>query len=204
MITRCEFEILGKSDFITFVNTAGETYTININDSYSSLDQRKVIQLFENILLGVSGVAVTYTENKLITFIGVSQIIDMSYNMKLILGYQDTTFPTSLTTAESVGTFTLTSVLYLLSQYGAFAVTQDSPLTDVVGLNTMATIPNTFSNGVPIIAYGDTSVSMGPGGLNCVRVILVDANRVPVKLLCPMHIILSVSPVRNIEIQIPE
>lgn len=196
MITKCEFEILGIDDYITFVNTLGITYKITIGDSYSNLDHRMTIQLLNGLFLGTD-VYISYTNNRLFTFTGISQIIDMSYNMKLILGYQDTVFPSYNMIAPSVGTFTLTPILFLLSQYGTLTMAQDSPTQDSIGLNTMATIPNTFSNGVPIIAYGDSAVKMGPGGLNCVKVILVDANRVPVKLLCPMHIILSVTDARD-------
>jgi hypothetical protein len=98
--------------------------------------------------------------------------------------------------APAVGNPMSTPILYLKSNVGnqVFQNTTIHPDT-INNLMVSATIQNTFSPGYSISAMGDAAVETSGTYLNNLNFQLVDANFQPVKLLSPMYLTISLTPI---------
>jgi hypothetical protein len=98
--------------------------------------------------------------------------------------------------APAVGNPLSTPQLYLKSNCGA-QVFQNSmlKLDDLTNSMVSATIHNSFSAGYTIQASGDAPVKIGTALLSNLSFQLVDGNFQPLKLLNPMYLTLSVTPI---------
>jgi hypothetical protein len=108
--------------------------------------------------------------------------------------------------SDSVGYFTLTPVLYLMSNLGSTCYSNgvDDGHAILDNRRIAMRINNYFINGLPIIANNIEFTSIVPSGsLTNVWFRLVDSNYQPVKLLTPMEISIAVIGIEERSIQLP-
>ena len=125
-------------------------------------------------------------------------ISDMSYNMRQVLGFYCDTFPIDSKyengvyriMAKGVGFTNFSPVWFLISNLGTPIQInkEDSPWTPMFPAIVMK-IQNSFQAGQPLTYSNSDYVSMSPpSALSNLRVKLVDANLVPIKLLNPLYV----------------
>jgi hypothetical protein len=162
----------------------------------------------------LEGFKATLGENNILKFICEDPleeftILDMSYNFRIATGFY---YPKALpakaelyegdeagyywVSPKAVPFMSSTPVLYLMSNMGGqcfrMNVDEINMKNGVVGM----IIHNSFSPGMPcIFQQGDIVSQCLSSDLTYIRLILVDSNFVPVRLLNPMFCTLSVSEV---------
>ena len=142
------------------------------------------------------------------------RITDMSYNMKQALGFYCETFPLISKnensvwkiTAKGVGFTNFSPVWFLISNLGQPIQLnkEDTPWTPIFPAIVMK-IQNSFQPGQPLTySNSDYSALSPPAALSNLRVKLVDANLVPIKLLNPLYVSVSVQEIPMEEKQVVE
>ena len=206
LTTNACFEVLNESDYIIFEETNEEEetnqITIKPNEKYSDLNSSSVSTMI-NDLLNVNASAIrTVTDNtNRIVFKNQYpfQIIDCSYNMRLILGLYDQTFPIeSVQTIEeaqtiniiqclSVGCYLSTAILYLIANIGDKCFINGK--SGRVGKRILMRINNSYSANFPVIANNaEFSTYALSNDFSDITFQLVDGNLKPIKLLSPMYL----------------
>ena len=138
-------------------------------------------------------------------------ISSMSYNMKQALGFYCDTFPIDSEnvngvwriTAKGVGFNNFSPVWFLISNLGTPIQInkEDSPWTPLFPAIVMK-IQNSFQAGQPLTYSNSDYVSMSPpAALSNLRVKLVDANLVPIKLLNPLYVSVALVEISDEEKQ---
>ena len=133
-------------------------------------------------------------------------INSMSYNMKQALGFYCDNFPLSSDsdykiTAKGVGFTNFSPVWFLISNLGQPIQInkEDSPWKPIFPAVVMK-IQNSFQEGQPIVYSNSDYVSTSPpAALSNLRVKLVDSNLVPIKLLNPLYVSVSLSEISDEE-----
>ncbi|KAI5490048.1 hypothetical protein TVAGG3_0991400 [Trichomonas vaginalis G3] len=119
----------------------------------------------------------------------------MSYNAKLISGFYNQTFPIEaewnngyyIVKGLSVPLTLSTPILYIVSNLGSKCYSNVD--RNYYDQKILMRINNTFSAGLPIVhSNAEFSALVNSNTLANINLTLVDANFVPVKLLCPMYI----------------
>ena len=138
-------------------------------------------------------------------------ITDMSYNMKQVLGFYCEKFP--LTSKEDKGVWKIEAkgigfnnfspVWFLISNLGQPIQInkEDNPWTPIFPAIVMK-IQNSFTAGQPLVyANSEYIATSPPSALSNLRVKLVDANLVPIKLLNPLYVSVQVLEISDQEKQ---
>jgi len=122
------------------------------------------------------------------------QITDASYHVKLLMGIYDMKFPImsnhGALTMKSIGFFNLTPILYLVSNLSASSFSMMG-MTKI-----MMRIANTFQRSNIIVeSNADYQTNVYSTSLEILRLQLVDANLVQIKLLSPLYVSITIEPV---------
>lgn len=206
LTSKCAIVVLdGGSDYI-IINGAKYIF----QKSYTDLNEETFSYLLIELLKDQNfNVVVDETRRIIIRNIKNAFVIDdCSYNVKLLCGFYNTTFPISSSyidgygdcvKAKSVGYYLSTPILYLVSNIGTHAYRttnrEDCPLS---GSKIVMRINNSYSANFPIIANnGDFSTEVLSNDLSDAQFTLVDANMHEIKLLCPMYICISVTGIQD-------
>ncbi len=136
----------------------------------------------------------------------------MSYNVKLLMGLYsipDASYPIMSTQTETVHTlnikscpyFLSTPILHLVSNVGSSCYMNDTTdCFNIQSASVVMNIINSFTESMPIIcSNGEISTIMPTNSLTAATFLLVDANMVPIKLLNPMYILVSIDGVEGIQ-----
>ena len=132
-------------------------------------------------------------------------ITDISYNLRQVLGFYCENFPIASKnensvwriTAKGVGFTNFSPVWFLISNLGQPIQInrEDTPWTPMFPAIVMK-IQNSFQAGQPLTYSNSDYVSVSPpSALSNLRVKLVDSNLVPIKLLNPLYVSVSVQEI---------
>ncbi|KAI5501734.1 hypothetical protein TVAGG3_0876600 [Trichomonas vaginalis G3] len=114
----------------------------------------------------------------------------MSYNTKLISGFYYQQFPITgkgVIQGLSIPLTLSTPILYIVSNLGSKCYSNVD--RNYYDQKILMRINNTFSAGLPIVhSNAEFSALVNSNTLANINLTLVDANFVPVKLLCPMYL----------------
>ncbi len=187
----CTIVVLDVDDFIT-IN--GKQY--QVNDRYTALDPSNLKELL-NTLFGEDLRVEVAKSQQLVFEAAVPFTIETaSYRMKIITGLKE--LPISSTdnkiVVQTVGDYLSTPVLYLESNIGqvCFQNVGNSSIIRRIAMR----VNNSFATGVPIIVTNaEFSQTVPSSSLSYVWFKLVDSNFVQVKLLSPMEIFCTATPV---------
>ena len=201
-IANCNILILKKGDYITF-DVAGTKYTLTIKANITSLHNSQTFIATLPAISYYSEVSLEFRVNtdETITIIGANDfsIVDLSYNMKLVLGlYYNTDFPINAYKKydiKAVGYYLSTPVLYLLSNLGGVNYSNHSNDSSKINANSISMrLLNSFTSSMPIISSNaEFSKIVLSSDLTDFEIILVDANLHEVELLNPMYITISIA-----------
>ncbi|KAI5482325.1 hypothetical protein TVAGG3_0222760 [Trichomonas vaginalis G3] len=184
MTTKACFALLTPEDFIV-VN--GKKYSFE--DTYSDIPPTGFVDLFNTLSTGVTCAA---TRAGFIMFGCPTEftINDMSYNTKLISGFYYQQFPITgkgVIQGMSIPLTLSTPILYIVSNLGSKCYSNVD--RNYYDQKILMRINNTFSAGLPIVhSNAEFSTLVNSNTLASITLTLVDANFVPVKLLCPMYL----------------
>lgn len=200
LTTNACFEVLNENDNITFEET--NEVTIKPNEKYSDLNSSSVSTMINDLLnINTSSIRCVVDNTNRLVFKNQYpfKIIDCSYNMRLILGLFDQTFPiesVEVTEEEqtinviqclSVGQYLSTSILYLVSTNGDKCFINGQ--TGRVGKRILMRINNSYSANFPVIANNaEFSVYALSNDFSDITFQLVDGNFHPIKLLSPLYL----------------
>lgn len=138
-------------------------------------------------------------------------ISDMSYNLKQVLGFYCEKFPLTSKKdkgvwkleAKGIGFTNFSPVWFLISNLGQPIQInkENNPWTPLFPAIVMK-IQNSFTAGQPIVYANSEYISTSPpAALSNLRVKLVDANLVPIKLLNPLYVSVAVMEITDQEKQ---
>ena len=138
-------------------------------------------------------------------------IMDMSYNLKQVLGFYYDRFPLEPVSkytkyrieSKAVGSTNFSPVWFLISNLGSPIQInkEENPWTPIFPAIEMK-IQNSFQPGQPLTYANSDYVSVSPpSALSNLRVKLVDANLVPIKLLNPLYVSVSLQEISEEEKQ---
>ncbi|KAI5516885.1 hypothetical protein TVAGG3_0498330 [Trichomonas vaginalis G3] len=184
MTTKACFALLTPEDFIV-VN--GKKYSFE--DTYSDIPPTGFVDLFNTLRTDVTCAA---TRAGFIMFGCPTEftINDMSYNTKLISGFYYQQFPITgkgVIQGMSIPLTLSTPILYIVSNLGSKCYSNVD--RNYYDQKILMRINNTFSAGLPIVhSNAEFSALVNSNTLANINLTLVDANFVPVKLLCPMYL----------------
>lgn len=199
LTTKCSIVVLSKDDYIS-IN--GHKYSFDRD--YTDLNSDSFAQLLENLLGEDFEIRIDEASRVEISSLKKFTIFLASYNVKLLLGYYNTIFPILSEydeikniykfTPKSVGYTLSTPILYIVSNIG---------VKSYRNLNKSATssrllmrLNNSYASNYPIVATnGDFVTLINSNDLSMVEFTLVDANMHEIKLLNPMYLTISVSPI---------
>ena len=191
MTTKACFALLTPDDYIVL---NGMKYYWE--DTYSEIPPGGFVDLF-NQLFPDKNILSSITHAGTINFTGTLPFIlnDMSYNAKLISGFYNQTFPIEaewnngyyIVKGLSVPLTLSTPILYIVSNLGSKCYSNVD--RNYYDQKILMRINNTFSAGLPIVhSNAEFSTLVNSNTLASITLTLVDANFVPVKLLCPMYL----------------
>ena len=204
-------------DYITFSTNADfpeeDQFTIHLKRYYTEItpsfmdDVNELLHKdYVNLTLKQDNRNIYYFEHS--TFFW---IVDMSYNLKQILGFYYMSFPleckllasTYFIYAKSVGFSNLTPVWFLISNLGQPIQInkEENPWTPLFPAIVMK-IQNSFQPAQPLTYSNSDYISVSPpAALSNLRVKLVDSNLVPIKLLNPLYVSVSLQEITEDEKQ---
>ena len=204
LTTTCCFEVLNSDDYIKFNETKDGTQTnltIQLSESYSSLNAETVSNLLNDLLNNAGSKIQTIVDNtNRIVFKSESpfSIVSASYRMKDVLGIFDQQLPiVAIETVNeeinytlqclSVGNFLSTAILYLIASIGdKVFINSESGRTNK---KILMRINNSYSANFPIIANNaEFSVYSLSNDYSDITFELVDGNFRPIKLLSPLYL----------------
>jgi hypothetical protein len=191
LTTHCNIVVLDENDFVTF--KLGDELTIQPQDRYTNLNSLSLAGLLSE-LLHEQDIVVEVSQANTLIFTSTDgdefQIIDCSYNFKLLLGiFNESSLPIysddqGVLRLKNCGFFLSTPILYLLSNLGDNCQ-HDGHTTKVV-----MRINNSFSFNIPIISNNaEFSTIVQSSALSNVWFKLVDSNFHPIKILSPLYIL---------------
>lgn len=223
--------VLNKDDYITYQDCDEDEWIemkISIKDEYKAMDKESALSALrleicpefedtiesgdntlyetENITKDLAGRYVMKRRHKW-------RIVDMSYNIRLMTGFYNTSFPIEsiydeesdkhIITANSNGFSMSTPILYLISNVGIQSYKTVSD-TDICGAKIVMRVNNSYIVDTPIsIPNGDFRSTILSNDLSMLTFMLVDANLHEIRLLSPIYITIHVDAVEDEQI-LPE
>jgi hypothetical protein len=215
----CHIVVLDESDYIivdVYEDFMDPEYTgpikINMTRMYKSFEAMAITEITEAIKEKTHDfIKFTKDENGIVEFVEYNvnfSIIDMSYRMKLALGFYCQKFPIDsqrievpndawVIRARAMGYTLLTPMWYILSNLGSpnTVSRQDNPwYSDNISI--AMRIQNSFVNKQPLTFSNSEFISTSQASsLSNIRCLVVDANLEPIKFLCPIAITISVKDI---------
>ena len=207
-VANCNMLILKKGDYIIF-NIDNTEYKLIINSNITSINNALTFIATLSSISNYSQISIVFNVNtdNTITIASTKQfsIIDLSYNMKLVLGlYYNVQYPivankvsNNLFTynIQAVGYYLSTPVLYLLSNLGGVNYFNRSDETYKIDANSISMrMLNSFTASMPIISSNSefSKITLSTD-LTDFEIILVDANLHEVEMLNPVYITISIA-----------
>lgn len=203
LTTNCNIVVLNTTDYFT-INDEKYTFT----DEYTSMDVDTLVGLMNTL---ASDFTFAYDTCNRVSITSTSKSIsldDCSYNVKILLGLYNYTFPLTSTEISTkhilqlkdVGAFLSTPVLYLASNIGQNSFKNINSSDSLTSTRIVMRLNNSYSSAYPIFATnGDFNVRVLSTDLSDIRFTLVDANYVEVKLLNPMYITINIELIEDVE-----
>ena len=207
-VANCNMLILKKGDYIMF-NIDGEEYKLIINANITNISNASTLIATLPSISNSSEIPIEFTVNtdECITITSTKQfsIVDLSYNMKIVLGlYYNIQYPIVANneledlysySILAVGYLLSTPVLYLLSNLGGVNYFNRSDETYKIDANSISMrMLNSFTASMPIISSNSefSKITLSTD-LTDFEIILVDANLHEVEILNPVYITISIA-----------
>ena len=207
LTSNCNIKVLRSDDFLTFEigdksQSGSQTCRIEFDD-YTQLTPITFAGLI-NERFGNEKMEASVDNCMRIKFESTEKfsIVNCSYNVKLLLGLYDVEeerYPIESKfndgvyelVIESCGYFLSTPILYLVSNLGTPNFRNDSK-NGMQSCDVTMRLNNSFTPQIPIIANnGEFSSTVPAGCISGMYFTLVDANMVPVEILNPIYITLT-------------
>ena len=192
LTTNACFEILNSDDYLKLKKGEKELL-LNFTESYSNLDSESLAMLIHDALVDEEiDCSVDLTNRIKFKASQNIELVDASYNLKLLLGIYDESLPIkSNENGEiqclSVGHYLSTPILYLVASIGGKCFIKDG--NGYSNQRVAMRINNSFSANFPVIANNaEFKVYTLSNDLSNIDFELVDAHFKKVKLLTPLYI----------------
>ena len=206
LTANCCIMILNKDDHL-IINGA----KVSLNEDYTNLNLDTFAELLNRVLDPKQSSCIDNAERLTITSDQPFIINDMTYNMKLISGFYNTTFPVKAKYNESKGEYMIkgdsvgftmsTPVLYLISNVGMQSY-RNMNENDLSGAKIVMRLNNSFMASSPIIVNNaDFETILLSNDLSCLEFTLVDAYMHEIKLLSPMYLSIHIRAIEDQEIE---
>lgn len=216
-ISMSHIQILNETDYISFgideliIKIYMDNKTQIEPNSFITYVVTKIHEYTEDINIGL-------TEDERYVFLSETPftIEYMSYNLKQIFGLyyvrsnsqssyaKANSFPLIPTNVNSiysykclgVGYANSTPLLYLVSNLGSDSFLNNTNHETINSMAILMRIHNSFIHSQPIISSNGSFISKIPASaLGNLNMILVDANRVEIKILSPIYVTLEIEPI---------
>lgn len=201
LTSNCNIKVLRSDDFLTFSVGGNDTMKI-LFDDYTQLTPASFAELINEKLGG--NVEAALDNCMRIKFVSTEKfsLVNCSYNVKLLLGLydvEDEKYPLESVEKDGIneliietcGYFLSTPILYLVSNLGSPNFRNDSK-NGMQSCDVTMRLNNSFTPQIPIIANnGEFSSTVPAGCISGMYFTLVDANMVPVEILNPIYITLT-------------
>ena len=208
LTSNCNIKILRSDDFLTF--EIGDEVVRILFDDHTQLTAAPFAEMINEKLREIfteedEGKIEAVLDNCMrIKFVSTEpfSIVSCSYNVKLLLGLydmDDSEYPLMSVkngdmneiVIEACGYFLSTPILYLVSNLGSPNFRNDSR-NGMQSCDVTMRLNNSFTPQIPIIASnGEFSSTVPAGCISGMYFTLVDANMVPLEILNPIYITLT-------------
>ena len=206
LTANCNILVLNQSDYLMINDVK-----YSLGEDYTNLNLDTFAALMKDVLDPKLSSTLDNAERLVFTSDHPFTINYMTYNMELISGFYNTTFPIVakfdeslekyVVKGESVGFTMSTPVLYLISNVGMQSY-RNMNENDLSGAKIVMRLNNSFMASSPIIVNNaEFEVILLSNDLSCLEFTLVDAYMHEVKLLSPMYLSIHVRAIEDIEIE---